>query len=81
MKNRPETAAQPHLEFNVEFDETVRLAAEEQTYAATPMVGVERIMFERLGEKWFAERPLLFGISQKVILNHTSMQVARNLLL
>ncbi|GLQ75717.1 cupin domain-containing protein [Vibrio penaeicida] len=49
MKNRPETAAQPHLEFNVEFDETVRLAAEEQTYAATPMVGVERIMFERLG--------------------------------
>lgn len=49
MESKSKTAAQPHLEFNVDFEKTVSVPTQSQQFAPTPMVGVERIMFERLG--------------------------------
>ena len=43
------TAFQPEIALNVDFTQAVYLQGQKQSFTATPMLGVERMMFERRG--------------------------------
>ena len=45
------TAAQAYIEFNSDFDTTVTIKHGDVDYTPTPMTGVTRMMFERVGDE------------------------------